>query len=353
MSRRTRTLVALVLGGLLTLEVGLRIFTSRNSQWNARLGANKQFDPLTHFRLKPHYDFGSGVVTNEYGYLAPTNLSFARPAGALRLLYVGDSATHLPVYTNYPRQVEEILEREGVGVETINAAVPGFASENALALFESELSRFDADFCFVYLGWNDLGQYGPEGLSYKKHEAGYAISPVQRALSSFYTPRLVFAFALFLRRFTPTTNDPLTAEESALYEGYTPRHYDENLRRLLGLARPRYPHIFVLNLATLTNEDPTADELRRAHFPTGMNKNMRKLHRLVGKYNEVVERVAREEGVPMLDLYAAFDSHEARLEFTDSAHMTPAGARRIAELVLRAIRASGALPARPERGAGG
>lgn len=344
MSRRTGVLAAVVVAGLVALEIGLRVFTSTNSQWNARLGANKQFDPVTHFRLKPHYDFGGGVVTNEYGYLAPANLPFAKPAGGLRILYVGDSATHMPVYANYPRQVEEILEAEGVAVETINAAVPGFASENALALFESELSRFDADVCVVYLGWNDLGQYGPEGLPYKKREAGYVISPVQRFLSGFYTPRLIFAFARFLRRFTPTTNDPLGPEEAALYEDYRPRHYEENLRRLLIHARTRYPRVFVLNLASLTNEAPTPDELRRAHFPTGMSKNMRKLHRLVGKYNEAVELVTREEGVPMLDLYAAFDSHESRREFTDSAHVTPAGAHRMAELVARAIRTSGALP---------
>ena len=55
---------------------------------------------------------------------------------------------------------------------------------------------------------------------------------------------------------------------------------------------------------------------------------------------EVVERVAREEGVTMIDLYSAFDAPEPRREFTDSAHMNPAGARRMARLVAEVVEAN-------------
>jgi lysophospholipase L1-like esterase len=327
------------------VELGLRVLTDQDSRWNIRLGAGKQFDPVTQFRNKPGIDFGKGATTNEHGYLAPRNLRFETPQDELRLLYLGDSATFSPVYFNYPRQVEWILEAEGVPVQTINVAVPGFASWNARALFENEVSRYDADFCFVYLGWNDLGQHGPEGLPYKLREAGYEISAAQRFLSSFYFPRLVYAVVRHLRRYQTTVNTPLSEQDRALYEGYYPGHFEDNLRAILSLAKTRYPRVYVMTLATITNDDPTEWELRTVHFPTGMDKNMRKLDMLVGKYNQVVEKLAREQGIPLIDFHAAFDGREERRGFVDAAHVTRDGAERMARTVVAAIREAG-LPAR-------
>lgn len=335
---------ALLLALLLVSEISLRILTSRDSQWNVRLGANKRFDPVTFFRVKSNADYGGGVSTNESGFLAPRNLSHERPEGELRIIYLGDSASYQPVHDNYPRQVERLLEAKGIPVQTVNAAVPGFASENALALLENEVTKYDADFFFVYLGWNDLGQYGPEGLPYKKRQAGYEISTAQRVLSQFYTPRLAFALIRLVQRYEETVNQPLTAEEEALYAEYYPHHYEENLRQILSLAKRRWDHVYVSNLATITSDDPTAEEMRTAHFPIGMSKNVRKLHHLVTVYNRVIEEVAASENVPMIDLFSAFDSREARREFTDSAHMNPDGTRRMAELTIRAIEASRRSP---------
>jgi hypothetical protein len=92
-----------------------------------------------------------------------------------------------------------------------------------------------------------------------------------------------------------------------------------------------------MSLASLTSPDPTPDELRRAHFPRGMGKNMRKLDLLVAKYNAVVARVAKAQGVPLVDLHAEFDSHEARAHFTDSCHMDVEGAGRIARRLAREV----------------
>ena len=326
------------------LEGGLRVLTSQNSKWNVRLGAAKQFDPITRFRNRPHYAFANGVVTNERGYLAPDLLGPELPTDRLRLVYLGDSVTFLPIGANYPQRLEEILENErGIPVETVNTAVPGFASDSVRALFESEVSRLDAHYLFVYVGWNDLGQYGPEGLPYKRQTAGYEISPLQRLLTGSYSVRLFYALQDVVRRWQPTLDEPLEDRERELYERYVPAHFEENLRSMLQLAKARYPNVLVMNLATLTSDGPTPDELQRMHFPVGMSKNVRKLDRLVRSYNEVVEAVARTEGVPRIDLHAVFSGHEAKRHLTDSCHVDPEGAALIARTALAAIEPS--LPA--------
>lgn len=329
----------IVAAGLLLLsEVGLRVFIGYNSRWDVRLGADKQLDPVTQFRNKPFFEIGPGYLTNELGYRAPPHLQRELPAHSLRLVYLGDSASVLPRLDNYPKQVETLLEPAlGVDVETVNAAVPGFSSENARLLFETELSQFDGHYFFVYLGWNDLGQYGPEGLPYKRHETGYPISPLERALSSLYTPRFFYAAAEVLRHYESTVNRALSPQEEALYAAYRPDHFYNNLHAILSLARRRYPRVYVMTLATITNADPTDEEMRKAHFPTGMDRNIHKLDVLVSKFDDAVRTVAREENVPLIDLHALFDSHEARQHFRDSCHMDEVGAGRVARAVADTI----------------
>lgn len=334
---RLRWIGVLLVGALLASEIGLRLLTDSDSKWNIRLGTALAFDPVCHFRLKPNHRLGEGVYTNEKGFLAPPGLTPEKPNDRLRVIYVGDSVTALPVPGFYPTQVESLLAARGVRVETLNAAVPGHSTENARALFETEVSHYDADWLFVALGWNDLGQYGPEGLPYKRLRAGYTLNPVQALLTHVYTLRFAYAASDFLRRWQPSVDRPLSPAEEALYDGYYPQHYEDNLRAILTLAKQRYPHVVVMNLATLTNDSPTPSELARAHYPTGMDRNMRKLDRLVRQYNGVVAAVAAEQHVPMLDLYGLFDTHEARASFTDSCHLDRAGAARIAALVADQI----------------
>lgn len=349
----TARLLWLGVGLFVALELGLRILTGTDSRWNVRLGADKQPDPVVQFRLKPNQDLGDGVLTNEYGYLAPRGLERALPPDRLRVLYLGDSNTVIPRDANYPQQVEPRVEAAlGIEVETVNAAVPGYSSENARLLFEHELSDFDADWLFVYLGWNDLGQYGPEGLPYKRRDQGYELSALQRALTNVYSLRFLYAARqLWLHR-RPTTDQPLAPEDAALYAGYRPAHFDANLRAILERARERYPNVVLLSLATITSEAPSDRELRIAHFPTGMDKNVRKLHQLVGTYNAVVHEVANDLGVQVIDLYALFDNPAARQHFTDSCHMDAQGAARIAEAVAeRIIAAERARASLPRAGA--
>ena len=330
---RWRAVALVAVAAIAASEIGLRLLTDRDSKWNIRLGTALAFDPVCHFRFKPDHRLGDGVYTNERGFLAPPGMPFEKPRDRLRLLYVGDSVSVLPVPGFYSAQVESRLAARGIAVETLNAAVPGHSTDNARALFESEVSHFDADWLFVALGWNDLGQYGPEGLPYKRMRVGYRLSPLEQLLTHVYSLRFAYAARDYLRHWESSVDRPLSAADEALYRSYYPQHYADNLRAILSLGKQRYPHVVVMNLATLTNADPTPSELARAHYPTGMDRNMRKLDLLVSRYNEVVAAVAAEEQVPLVDLHALFDDRAAREAFTDSCHLDRTGAARIAAVL--------------------
>lgn len=338
MNRWTKRALLLLLAGFVASEIGLRIFLGENSRWNILLGAQKRYDPVTMFRNKSNYPLAPGMVTNELGYIAPANLALAVPPGALRLVYLGDSNTATPYPGNYPSQVETLLDERGIPVQTVNAAVPGFTSEMARALFESELSRFDADYFFLYLGWNDLFHFGPESLPLpRKERQGYALNPVQKALTHVYTLRLVYAADVLRAKRTAAFDRPLDAQERALYDAYQPRHFRDNLLAIVALAKQRYPHVYLMTMATLTNDAPTPDQLERAHFPKGMDENLRKLGVLVDTYNETIRRVAAEENVPLLDFFSLFDSPDRRALLLDSCHFSPSAAAIAAALVADTV----------------
>jgi lysophospholipase L1-like esterase len=334
---RARHFVLLALALLLAGEIGVRVLLDADSTWNMRLGGLRRFDEHTRFRLKSDYEIAPGVRTNEHGYLAPRGLAFEKPRERLRLVYLGDSASVQPPQATYPAQVERLLAARGVRVETLNAAVPGFDSGQARVLFEREIQRYEADHLFVYLGWNDIGKYGPEGLPYKRLDQGYEVSTAQRIFSEIYLARFLYSVQDFRRRRQPTVDAPLSAEEARLYGSYHPAHFEENLRAILALGKQRYPRVAVMNLATITSDAPTEWEMRTAHFPVGMSRNVRKLHALVATYNRVVDAVAREQGVERIDLFRAFDSPEARRTFTDSAHMNADGTLRMAQLTAAVV----------------
>jgi len=325
--------VAVALGLLLASEVGLRLLTDYHSKWNMRLGASKEFDPVAFFRNKPHYEVHPGIVTNEHGWRAPMDLPKSLPPDAIRILYLGDSNSVTPGIRNYPAQAEERIEAAlGVDVQTVNTAVPGHASQNTRLMFEHRISEFDADHLVIYIGWNDAGQFGPEGLPYKRQRAGYEISTAQRVLSEIYSVRFLYAWQRYRRHAEPAVHAPLSEEDAALYAAYQPDHFDENLRAIVALGKQRYPHVYLATLATLSSDDPTPEELATAHFPTGMDKNMKKLHVLVMKYNDIIYRVAEDMDVQLLDFHRLFLSREARRDFTDSCHVNARGAERWARM---------------------
>jgi lysophospholipase L1-like esterase len=303
-----------------------------------RLGDTVEFDPHVHFRHKRNFDMGRGIETNEYGYLAPKKLSKELPEDKIRIIYLGDSNTVTPRYGNYPLFVEKMVsEALGKPIETINAAVPGYGSLNAKKLFESELYDFDAHHFVIYLGWNELGQYGPEGLPYKLTEQGYSTSPVKKILSNIYSIRLFFALGNILRQKSSVDNSPLDEKDEILYKEYYPHHFQENLNTIISIAKRKYPNVHILNLATLTNEHPLEDEMRKMHFPVGMSKNVKKLHTLVSGYSEVVNSVAKNHNLKVIDLFSIFDSVEKRKTFKDSCHMNEEGAKIIARHLARSI----------------
>lgn len=76
----------------------------------------------------------------------------------------------------------------------------------------------------------------------------------------------------------------------------------------MSLDKGRYPHVWLQNLASTTASDPPIHEWEIASFPVGMDRGIRRLHTSVRMNNEVVGKVAQEEGVSTVDRVGAVDT---------------------------------------------
>jgi lysophospholipase L1-like esterase len=109
--------------------------------------------------MKPdsHYEWQSiSVDINSHGLRGP-EISYEKPADMFRILNLGDSVVMgwgVRLEDTYGRQLEMKLNEQGNGTlryEVINAGVPGWSLENALAYLEAEGLKYKPDLILLDL----------------------------------------------------------------------------------------------------------------------------------------------------------------------------------------------------------
>ena len=231
-----------------------------------------------------------------------------KPPRVLRIMAYGDSNTDGPDQGGWPAELQRLLENEiRRRVQVLNAGVSGYSSLQGLRRFRQEARRYQPDVVLVSFGWNDL----PEALG--KPDKDFQVSPlapVQRGL-------LRYRFYLMLRH-------QLTAAPQAS-AGTEPR---------VSLAD------YATNLAAFGEEGKrhgaTVVLLTRPHRATPREiQDNPTWRRDVPKYNEALRRVARNAGIPAVDVQRAFEGRQDL--FSDECHFTTEGHRLMAELLHREL----------------
>ncbi len=336
--RRIWILGAAVLLLLVACESGLRFLGGRNSLFLFRVGAEKEWDPHLGVRLRRNY-VNRDIRTNSRGLLGP-EFDVRKAPGSWRIVTLGDSASVMPARYNYPRALEEHLRaRSTRRIDVINASCPGYDSRQARVWYEREIDGYEHDMLLVYLGWNDMGQYNPDGLVYKLQDLGYAraLTILDRIVLNVYLFRSLYLVRGYWEQLGDVSREPLTADVARRYREFYPIHFERNLRAVIELARARGRLVRLLNYAGLVVESPTEAELHRMHFPRGMGKHLQKYLALKAAYTRALDTVARDTATPIIDVESFFHDPQRRRVFTDSAHFVEEGSVMLGTIVADAI----------------
>lgn len=136
--------------------------------------------PNAHFRHSS-VDGSWTFVTNGRGLRDSREFPYAKPAGTLRVLALGDSHTQgyeVRQDSTFAAVLERYLAHRGVRAEVLNAGVSGFSTAEALAYLENEGYKYQPDVAVLAFYANDFednlkaGLFGLNGekLVALKHE---------------------------------------------------------------------------------------------------------------------------------------------------------------------------------------
>lgn len=210
------------------------------------------------------------------------------------VLFLGDSCTFgIPVNDNeaFPALVQQKVE----GIQSINAGVPGYSAFQGRLLLEGMDSAFRPDVVVVTFWPNDRSVW--DHLGDAEHQE--LIEAEQSGEFSRY--RII----RLLRRATPGTRPRLTEEEFA-----------EQIRQMLRWCRERGSKP-ILQIWPAKQQMSTADEIDR---------------------QQVLRKIAREDGVPMVDLVPVFRQRRGAVLFVDGVHATKEGYALVAETLCKVLR---------------
>jgi lysophospholipase L1-like esterase len=241
---------------------------------------------------------------NPQGFRGATVDQDKRP-GTYRIIAIGDSNTFgwdVDEGVNWPSQLQTLFAASRPGTEVINAGVWGYTSYQGRQRFK-EMLAFHPDLVLISFGGNDAHPVTvPDAEYVRRHDR---IDRITRATRKLKLAQL--AVAAWDRAQMMTSGGTLGPRVNL-------DDYKAHLHEIVREGRARGVRVVLLTRPyTGSSTDP-------ASWKT-----------FAPNYNAATIEIGREDGVPVIDVYAAFKEHPD--VFDDEAHFGVAGHRMAAELL--------------------
>lgn len=243
-----------------------------------------------------------------------------KPDGVYRILYLGDSCTQ----QGYPEIVEGMLNeqrpQEGIIIESVSLAVPGYTSHQGRILAEQLGQSVDPNLVVVYFGWND-------------HWLAFDSKDSEKQLDTSGATRLYYDLQRYrLAQFLFWISDTVLKVRSVpIEEVRVPKQeYNENLSRIVGTFHSRDVPVILITAPTSHYRLGVPDYLVELHFVEDKAAAV-ELHR---EYNVAVRDFSDTEALYLLDLEREFNElttdEMSRIFMADGIHFTPYGLEEVA-----------------------
>jgi len=332
-------------------EFGLRYHvtnegTSREQRMylytDEQLRAENVSQPMPFLNIAPI----AGGENNTLGYRGQ-KIELPKPDGVFRIVALGDSTTHgigVSPQNTYIAQLGKIL-RDDYGytqVETVNAGIPGYTTWGHVVSLAFRYPEVEPDLVIVYTAVLDLSVLfnAPECYRGSGVYRGFpASSPMIRVGNQPLSPSALHRFIAiqlgwmenpsatdrFLVQVIPCHAEPISEAESI--ERNPPIYFERNIRALVGIGMG---HDIPVVLSTWGYDAQEQDE---EWWLTG-----------IANHNNIIQRVAEETNVPLIDLAATDFINTPDYWFSDGIHQSIEGHRAQAEIYAAFLVDAGLIP---------
>lgn len=240
---------------------------------------------------------------NSQGFIGPV-VDEAKRDGEYRIFTLGDSNT--AGHPGWPVYLGKLFEAADANVEVVNAGVWGYSSWQGLNLFK-EILRYQPDMVLVSFGGNDAHRVTIPDSQYVRSRRFYSESWILKLRIS----QLIIA-----------ANDIILLKNkrsAILVPRVSLDEYERNLGEMIRLAKE---HNVRLVFLTRPFTGTSYHELWWKNFAPA--------------YNEITLRVADEQGVNAIDIYAYFKNADGF--FADESHFTTDGHFMAARIIYEQIK---------------
>lgn len=390
LSRTKRVLFSLVVLCLLLglLEIAARIGLARYRGFDGKHLYQYAFDPYRNIHPTPDFVDTRGIRHNAVGFRRSSEVPVEKPAGTYRIFLMGASTAYGlgGLFPHIQRDFEVLKNEEtidhylegilgdsvrGLRVEVINAAVTSTWTHHHLIYLNQRILRYDPDMILFLDGFNDFFKYDRGHDQFASYSYGLP-SRVIMGDPTFFALAYGNAWWLFRKSAAAhvASRTASALANAARWERGAPVDVDSALARLqrifpqnalkmherIGLITraESVRTVFMMQpLLILERERRGMPPVERKLFeynvsawPEGYEAFSR---RAVPFLRDEERRMAERVGATFLDLTQPFDGVEGQV-YTDYAHLTPLGNRRLAERIateiLPMIRADAAGPRR-------
>ena len=338
-------LIALVLLCLLELALQLRAQVLTGQSAFTRVSGRGTYvdDPETGLRLlRPDAEIRgqrSTMHTNRYG-LRGEDFPLRREPGEQRIVLLGAS-TIMGTYAvedaaTSSAQLERRLVAAGSHARVINAGIAGLTIADQAALLERRILGFAPDTLVWYPGLNDFGC---------RPKAARGSSPVRWRMPALpawlILPEIVTKNTAWLRAGGRPSSTLLEPDVD-------PAGLERELRAGVQVAKAAGVRVALVTSArNFSSEMPMRELSRRAATALEVRPcySAVALARAALEYDELIRRVAQDEGVVLID--ASRNIPPDPTLFGDSTHLSAAGEERLAALIHARIPAAPSSEQRP------
>ena len=350
LTRRISAIVLCVAIPVILLEFGLRFFgfnrpligfaaqekalRTATSALNQRFQTDAfDYDSHLFWKLKSGTNL-AGLDVDGDGHLSWTRATpSTRQTAPFTILCMGDSVSAI-TYRTYP-QIAEALASAGAGSKDfkfINAAVPGYTTEQALRMMP-DLKSLQPDVIIFCFGWND---HFP-ALSLPDRELGASNAVFGKIHDFVKDVRIYQLLGAPLDARASHTPDKSSPEQDFRVG---PGQFEENLTQLIAHAR-EWNALPVLSTQPDNLKNTTENFLQSNQF---IAPSARDNHALHSQYNQLIRQVASSQRTPLLDLEEEFirRPRDFMLE-PDGIHLTGRGHNHVARLIFGMLKNEGLL----------
>jgi lysophospholipase L1-like esterase len=302
----------------------------------------------------------------------------AKPAGAVRIVAMGDSCTFniqlndsggpipkVEIHDPYPADLNLLLAplaSPGRSYEVINAGVVGYTTLQGLRYLRREVFRWEPDVVLIKFGWNDHWVDETGGAGAEPRNAILRRLQWWLLQSRFHAllRRSIGAVALAVGAGEPRRDGESRRNGKETYRvpggspdpgrfRVPPEEFEWNMRLLVREARARgvTPIVMTAPMSTIKPTLLRDSRLGQLLQVTGY-PNPREILAMHASYNGIAARVAREERARFIDLDREFAARGRGRFFgrTDIMHYNAEGNWLVAELVLGELQRLGIAPRR-------